>query len=134
MAPIRQRVKDLLEEGAAYPIGTKEKPPLAKTVRPCQQLLKVEPALWLFVTTAGVEPTNNAAEQAIRPVVLWRRCSYGSQSEAGSLFVGRMMTVVATLRWQNRHVLDYLADAWRAKRQGLPAPSLLPLPELPQSS
>ena len=130
-APIQQRVKALLEEGAAYPIGAKEKTPLAKTVRTCQQLLKVEPALWSFVTTVGVEPTNNAAEQAIRPAVLWRRCSYGSQSEAGSLFVGRMMTVVTTLRRQNRNVLEYLADALRAKRQGLPAPSLLPLPELP---
>jgi transposase len=134
VAPIRQRVKELLEEGAAYPIGAKEKTPLAKTVRTCQQLLKVEPALWLFVTTVGVEPTNNAAEQAIRPAVLWRRCSYGSQSEAGSLFVGRMMTVVATLRRQNRHVLDYLADACYAKRRGLPAPSLLPLADLQQSS
>jgi transposase len=127
-------VKELLEEGAAYPIAAKEQTPLAKTVRTCQQLLKVEPALWLFVTTFGVEPTNNAPEQAIRPAVLWRRCSYGSQSEAGSLFVGRMMTVVATLRRQNRHVLNYLADACYAKRRGLPAPSLLPLPELHQSS
>lgn len=134
VAPIRQRVQELLEEGAAYPIGAKEKTPFAKTVRTCQQLLKVEPALWLFITTVGVEPTNNAAEQAIRPAVLWRRCSYGSQSEAGSLFVGRMMTVVATLRRQNRHVLDYLADACYAKRHDLPAPSLLPPPELLQSS
>jgi transposase len=134
VAPIRQRVKELLEEGSAYPIGAKEKTPLAKTVRTCQQLLKVEPALWLFVTTAGVEPTNNAAEQAIRPAVLWRRCSYGSQSATGSLFVGRMMTVVATLRRQNRHVLNYLVDACYAKRRGLPAPSLLPLPNLHLSS
>lgn len=134
VSPIRQRVKALLEEGAAYPIGAQEKTPLAKTVRTCQQLLKVEPALWLFVTTVGVEPTNNVAEQAIRPAVLWRRCSYGSQSEAGSLFVGRMMTVVATLRRQNRNVLEYLTDAIHAKRQGLSAPSLLPLSELPQTT
>jgi len=126
VVPIRQRVQALLKEGAAYPIGAKEKTPLAKTARTCQQLLKVESALWLFVTVEGVEPTNNAAEQAIRPAVLWRRCSYGSQSEAGSLFVGRMMTVVATLHRQKRNVLDYLAEACRAKRQGLPAPALLP--------
>jgi transposase len=126
VAPIRQAVEALLKEGAEYPIGKKDKTPLAKTVRTCQQLLKVEPALWLFVTVEGVEPTNNAAERAIRPAVLWRRTSYGSQSEAGSLFVGRMMTVVTTLRCQKRNVLDYLAEACRAKRQGLPAPSLLP--------
>jgi len=86
--PIRQQVRELLTEGAAYPIGVGEKTPFAKTVRTCQQLLNVEPALWLFVTVEGVEPTNNAAERAIRPAVLWRRCSYGSQSAAGSLSDG----------------------------------------------
>jgi hypothetical protein len=136
VAPIRQAVQALLKEGAEYPIGEKEKTPLAKTVGTCQQLLKVEPALWLFVTVEGVEPTNNAAERAIRPAVLWRRSSYGSQSEAGSLFVSRMMTVVTTLRCQKRNVLNYLAEACRAKRQGLPAPSLLPpiKPPLPTLS
>ena len=131
VAPIRQQVQALLKEGAQYPLGEKEKTPLAKTVRTCQQLLKVEPALWLFVAVEGVEPTNNAAERAIRPAVLWRRSSYGSQSEAGSLFVSRMMTVVTTLRCQKRNVLNYLAEACRAKRQGLPPPSLLPLAQPP---
>ena len=49
--------------------------------------------MWLFVTTAGVEPTNNAAERAIRPAVLWRRTSFGSQTQAGSVFVARMLTL-----------------------------------------
>jgi len=126
VAPIRQRVKELLIEGASYSIADGEKTPLAKTVRTCQQLLKTEPAFWLFTTVEGMEPTNNAAEQAIRPAVLWRRCSFGSQSTQGSLFVARMLTVVTTLRRQQRHVLDYLTEACRAKRQGQPAPSLLP--------
>ncbi len=125
--PIRQSVHQLLTEVADYAIAEGEKTPLAKTVRTCRQLLKVEPALWLFVTVEGIEPTNNAAEQAIRPAVLWRKCSYGSQSAQGSLFVGRMMTVVTSLRRQKLHVLDYLSEARRAKRQGLPAPSLLPI-------
>jgi transposase len=127
VAPIRQRVHTLLNEGAGYAIAKAEKTPLAKTVRTCQQLLKVEPALWTFVTTVGVEPTNNAAERALRPAVLWRKNSFGSQSEAGSLFVSRMLTVVTTLRAQNRPVLDYLVKACRAARQGQPAPSLLPI-------
>jgi hypothetical protein len=59
-------------------------------VRTCRQLLKVEAALWLFVTVEGLEPTNNAALGAIRPAVLWRRTSFGSQSSAGSVFVARM--------------------------------------------
>jgi transposase len=47
----------------------------------------------LFVTTVGVEPTNNAAERAIRPTVIWRRTSFGSQTEAGSIAV---LTLVRT--------------------------------------
>jgi hypothetical protein len=84
------------------------------------------PELWLFVTVEGLEPTNNAAERAIRPAVLWRRTSFGSQSEAGSLFVARMLTVVTTLRSQNRNVLEYMTKAIRAARAGQSAPSLLP--------
>jgi transposase len=126
VVPIQQQIRALLTEGAAYAIGKGEKTPLAKTVRTCQQLLKVEPAFWTFVITAGVEPTNNAAERALRPAVLWRKNSFGSQSEAGSLFVSRMLTVVTTLRAQDRRVLDYLVEACRAARQGLPVPSLIP--------
>jgi hypothetical protein len=125
--PIRKRLKELLEEGAAYEITPKEKTPLAHTVRTCRQLLKVEPALWLFVAVKGLEPTNNAAERAIRPAVLWRKNSFGSQSEEGSIFVARMLTVVTTLRSQNRNVLDFLTDAIRANRKGTTSPSLLPL-------
>lgn len=127
VVPIQQQVHHLLLEGAGYDIAKSEKTPLAKTVRTCQQLLKVEAALWTFVTTEGIEPTNNAAERALRPAVLWRKNSFGSQSEAGSLFVSRMLTVVTTLRAQKRPVLEYLVDACRAARQGSPAPSLLPL-------
>jgi hypothetical protein len=93
VSPIRERVRSLLSSGADDQIGSREKTPLAKTVRTCRQLLKVESALWLFVTVEGLEPTNNAAERAIRPAVLWRRTSFGSQSEAGSIFVARMLTV-----------------------------------------
>ncbi len=127
--PIQDQFGQLLREGAGYEIAPKEKTPLAKTVRTCQQLLKIEPALWTFVTTEGIEPTNNAAEQALRPAVLWRKNSFGSQSEAGSLFVSRLLTVTTSLRAQNRLVLEYLVQACRASRQGLPAPSLLPIQE-----
>ncbi len=124
---IRTSIHQLLSEASNYDIAKGEKTPLAKSVRTCRQLLKVESALWLFVAVEGIEPTNNAAEQAIRPAVLWRKCSYGSQSAEGSLFVGRMMTVVSSLRRQQRHVLDYLSEACRTKRLELPAPSLLPI-------
>ena len=128
VSPIREKVRSWLQQGADYQIGSKEKTPLAKTVRTCRQLLKVEPALWLFVTVESLEPTNNGAERAIRPAVLWRRTSFGSQSEAGSVFVARMLTVVTSLRSQNRNVLEFMTEAIRAARQGTSPPSLLPQP------
>ena len=75
-----------------------------------------------------VEPTNNAAERAIRPGVLWRKGSFGTQSADGSRFVEAMMTMVATLKQQHRHVLNYLTTACEAALQGQPIPSLLPSP------
>ncbi|MHC5746286.1 MAG: IS66 family transposase [Nostoc sp.] len=128
---IRNTINSSLQEAANYEIGSKEKTPLAKTVRTCRQLLKVEPALWLFVRVEGVEPTNNAAERAIRPAVIWRRTSFGSQTQAGSIFVARMLTVVTTLRSQRRNVLDFITAATFAARIGKPTPSLLP--EIPTS-
>jgi hypothetical protein len=55
--PIRNSIKSCLEESANHEVGTREKTPFAKTVRTCRQLLKVEPALWLFVDVEGVETT-----------------------------------------------------------------------------
>ena len=127
--PIRAAFQVLLQQGAEYAIGSREKTPLAKTVRTCRQLLKAESALWLFVRVEGLEPTNNAAERAIRPAVLWRRVSFGSQSEAGSLFVARMLTVVTSLRSQNRNVLEFMTEAILAARRGTSSPSLLPQSE-----
>ena len=74
----------------------------------------------------GIEPTNNAAERALRPAVIWRRTSLGTQSTQGSQFIARMLTVMLTLRAQQRPMLEYLTAACQAARQGLPAPSLLP--------
>jgi hypothetical protein len=124
--PLRERLKKLLQQGADYQIAHREKTPLAHTVRTCRQLLKVEPALWLFVAVEGLEPTNNAAERAIRPAVLWRKNSFGSQSEEGSVFVSRMLTVITSLRSQNRNILEFMTDAVRANRKGTTPPSLLP--------
>lgn len=123
---IRNSLKSCLEEAANYEVGSKENTPFAKTVRTCRQILKVEPALWLFVDVEGVEPTNNAAERALRPAVIWRRTSFGSQTKAGSTFVSRMLTVVTSLKLQRRNVLEFMALAVSAQRDGIPAPSLLP--------
>lgn len=123
---IRNAIKSSLQEAADYEIGAQEKTPLAKTVRTCRQIFKVEQALWLFVEVEAVEPTNNAAERAIRPAVIWRRTSFGSQTKAGSNFVARMLTVVTTLKSQRRNVLEFMTQAVSAKRQSQPTTSLLP--------
>ncbi len=124
-----------LEQAAQLPIAAQEKTPLAKTVRTCAQLLKVESALWTFVETPGVEPTNNAAERALRPAVIWRLTSFGSQSQAGSEFVARMLTVSSSLKAQRRSVLEFLTQSCQAARLGVPGPSLLPLaPPAPATS
>lgn len=124
--PLRRRVKAELEQAVQLLDSTREKSPLAKTLRTCQQLLKWEAALWTFVVHPGIEPTNNAAEQALRSAVIWRRLSFGSQSEAGSQFVARMLTVISSLKLQERDVLDFLTQACKASRFGDPMPSLLP--------
>jgi transposase len=119
MLPLMARVSTLLQEGAA---GAD-----AKAQGTCRNLLKREAALWTFVWEPGVEPTNNAAERPLRRAVLWRRRSFGTQSEAGSQFVERILTAVTTLRQQRRDVLDYLTAACTAAICKNPAPSLLPL-------
>jgi transposase len=76
-----------------------------------------------------VEPTNNAAERALRPAVLWRKGSLGSDSEAGSRFAERLLTVVASCRQQGRPLLAFLVAAGEAAVRGSPPPSLLPAPQ-----
>jgi transposase len=130
---IRAKIKALLQEGADYQPKPKEKTARATTARTCKELLKLEQAMWLFVRVEGVEPTNNAAERAIRHFVLWRKSSWGSQSAEGSLFVARILTVVMSLRSQQRNLLDYMVQACQAFRDGKPAPSLLPAISLAQA-
>jgi transposase len=118
MGPLKRRVKGLLEEGTR----SRNK----KTAGTCRDVLKLAPALWTFVKVEGVEPTNNAAERAIRPGVLWRKGSFGTDSPCGSRFVERMMTVAASLKQQGRNVVDYITRAFEASLIGEPIPSLLP--------
>jgi transposase len=82
----------------------------------------------LFARVKGIEPTNNAGEQEIRPAVLWRKGSFGSHSPEGSRFVERMLTVARSLRKQGRSVLEFLVEAITAYRRGRQGPSLLPDP------
>src|SRR4029434_6031280 len=119
MLPLMARVSTLLQEGVA---GAD-----AKTQGTCRNLLKREAALWTFVWESEVEPTNNHAERPLRRAVVWRRRSFGTQSEAGSQFVERILTAVTTLRQQRREVLDYLTAACAGAICQDSAPPLFPL-------
>ena len=78
-----------------------------------------------FVTTPGIEPTNNLAEQAIRFVVIDRKITQGSRSEAGRRWLERIWTTMATCAQHDKSVLDFLDNTIRAYFQKTPLPSLL---------
>ncbi len=96
-----------------------------RTARFCDRLLRVYPALWLFVMRANVEPTNNHAERVLRRAVLWRRRAFGCSSAVGCRFVERILTVVQTLRLQKRSAFHFMKEAIVAHRAGQTAPRLI---------
>lgn len=91
----------------------------------CADILEHRQALWTFANIEGVEPTNNHAERELRAFVLWRKRSYGAQSDRGCRFAERIMTVTHTLRKQKRHVLSYLTQACQAALLRRPPPPLV---------
>jgi transposase len=99
----------------------------SKTRGIAKEILKLEAALWTFVRMEQVEPTNNRAERAIRPAVLWRKGSFGTDSERGSRFMERIFTVAATCRVQDRSVYEFLTKAAEALLASTRPPSLLPM-------
>jgi transposase len=117
MKPVRAKVEHLLETAAAHAES--------KTAGMSSEILKLRLALWTFVDEEGVEPTNNAAERAIRPAVLWRKGSFGTDSVAGSRFAERVLTAVATIRLRGGNVLGYLTSATAQYRDSRTSPSLL---------
>jgi transposase len=117
VAGLKPVVRSLLESGAACPC--------AWTAKVCRRLLEGFAHLWTFAAAAGVPPHNNAAERALRHGVIWRRTSHGTDAEAGSRYVERMLTAVATCRQRGRDVLGFLTACLLARLDGTPAPSLL---------
>lgn len=117
MAPVRLQLEALLKRLAAAEI---------KGVSgSCADILEHRAALWTFVERSGVEPTNNHAERELRGLVMWRRRSFGSQSDRGTQFAARMMTVAHTARKQGRQILEFLAACCAPRPEGAAAPSLL---------
>jgi len=116
MTPLMERVEELLEEGANVKCTLSGK---------CRRIIKHRKHLWTFVHYRRVEPTNNLAERIVRQGVLWRKSSFGTQSERGARYVERILTVCATCRLQGRSVIEYLREACRCHLDGVPVPSLI---------
>ena len=117
MQPVRHEVNALLLRGMFS--GNKRLKGM------CKELYTHREWLWTFVEHQGIEPTNNTAERALRPAVIYRKLSFGTQSEAGSRFIERMLTVSETCRLQKRSAFQWLCDAVEASLHGQPAPTLL---------
>jgi hypothetical protein len=104
IAPIQADLRALLEDA-----GRKRKRTRLHR-RFANNLLKVWPALWTFTTHAGVEPTNNPAERALRGPVIHRKLSHGTRSDDGERFAERALSAAATCRQQKRSLFDYLTE------------------------
>ena len=70
--------------------------------------------LFLFTKYPEVEYTNNAAERSLRHIVLWRKTSYGTQSDEGSRFMERAVSIWMTLKKQGRQVIPFFLQAYQA--------------------
>jgi transposase len=116
MHPIRREVESLLLRGlfSGNP----------RLYGICRELYDHRQWLWTFLDVEGVEPTNNGTERSLRHPVIWRKLSFGTQSQQGSRFVETILTVVETCRQQSRSVFTFVAEAVQAHFAHQPAPSL----------
>lgn len=95
-----------------------------KTQATCFDFYDRFESLWTFIYVKGVEPTNNEAERGLRHAVIWRKLSFGTQSEIGERFVERIMTVAQTLKKRAHNSFNYLTDCFRNFIYGAQAPPL----------
>ena len=114
---IMPKVREALEEG--------QNSAHDKSAGTCASLLRDWISLWTFTRYKGVEPTNNEAERPIRPAVMWRKRSGGTQNERGGQFVERMLSCAATLKRRGVCVLVYLTALIQAAAAKLPSPNFL---------
>jgi transposase len=126
MPELQKRVESLLKEGACFD---------GKLSGKCRDIIKHKKYLWTFVRDQRVEPTNNFAERIVRQGVLWRKSSFGTQSERGARYVERVLTVCATCHLQGRSVIEYLRNVCHCHLNGLPVPLLIkPADDLTKSA
>lgn len=119
--PLQRRLRRALQQGVDQGV-------CSRTANTCANVLALWPALWGFLTHPGVQPTNNAAEQALRTIVLKRKISGPTRSRRGDEFIARAFSAHESCRRQGRDLLDYLHRTVLAWIDNTAAPSLLPMP------
>lgn len=115
---LRSEILDALDNGALCHE--------AKTAETCRRLSNECYSLFVFVHHAGVSPTNNAAEQALRKSVIFRKLSFGTEAKTGSQNLAVILSVTETCRRLGKRPLDYIQAAVTATFNNQPAPQLLP--------
>ena len=118
LKPIQSALRALLEDAGRKSKRTRYHRRFANN------LLKVWPALWTFVTIEGVEPTNNPAERALRSPVIHRKLSHGTRTDDGERLAERALSVAATCRQQHRSLFQFLTELLTAHSRGDPLPAL----------
>jgi transposase len=116
LTPVRREVEALLLRGLFS--GN------VRLVGMCRELYDHRDWLWTFLNHEGVEPTNNASERSLRHAVIWRKLSFGTQSQRGSRFVETMLSVIETCRQQKRNVFAFVTAAVTAHFARQPIPLL----------
>jgi transposase len=79
-----------------------------------REVVREMESLWVFLDEAGVEPTNNHTERALRFAVLWRKRSNGTQSDKGNRWVERLLSFRQTCRLRARATFSLLVDIFKS--------------------
>lgn len=116
MEPMKDRMRACLE------LASQDDKVVSKAQGIARDLLRQWKSLWTFVSEPGVVPTNNTAEQAVRKAVLWRKGSFGCNSQEGCRYVERMLTLIGTARLRGIGLLNWMTQAVDAQLHGNPAP------------
>ena len=119
MQPVRQAVESLLLRGCFSGC--------VQVTGTCNELYQYRQRLWVFLDYDEVEPTNNAAERALRPFVICDKLSFGTQSVEGSRFMETMLSIIETCRQQKRNLFAFITSAINAAYAKRPIPKLLNL-------
>ncbi len=108
----------------ALTVGAAADKVCSKTAALCHDLLSRFETLWTFVSEENVEPTNNLAERNLRPAVIYRKLTGGSQSEWGLKFVERLLTITCTCKQRAKNVFAFLTDIFHSHSCNGPAPPI----------